>query len=102
MRATDTFRNAHGDIYEVTCEFYDSYGTRGWTVRVSKKPKGKRKFIPLVDDDSWELRKLEPKARDAYRYREYIKEIPWSWVESVMDDVVTEIRNLCCEAFPKD
>lgn len=98
---SDIFKNEMtGDRYQVTCDYYDSLGSKKWTVRVDKCPKGKRKFLPLVNEDSWGFRNATD--RDAYRYREYIKEIPWAWVEKVMDDVLAEIKNLTYDIYPKD
>ena len=99
MKATDTFKNEFGDTYKVTCDFYDSITSRNWSVYVSKKPKGKRTFTPLVSEDDFDFRHAADKHE--YRMRAYLREIPRKWIESVMDDVVTEIRNLCCEVFPK-
>lgn len=99
---SEIFKNLMtGDRYQVICEYHDSFGTgQIWTVRVNKCPKGKRKFVPLVDEDSPGFRNATD--RNAYRYREYIKEIRWEWVEKVMDDVLGEIKNLAYDIYPKD
>lgn len=102
MRVSRIFDNGRGDKYEVTCDYTDSLSFRKWSVYVAKKPKGKRKFVPLVDVQSWSYTKIPHEERAAYRYREYLKEIPWSWVEMTMDDVCAEIRKLGNELYPKD
>lgn len=104
MRASRIFDNGSGDKFNVMCEFNSSvFGGGGrWDVRVWKKPKGKRKFIAIVDEDSWAYRKLEPEDREKYRLREYLKEIPWTWIEMAMDDVCAEIRELGNEIYPKE
>lgn len=102
MRASRIFDNGRGDKYEVMCDFSTSTSSVGgyWIIRVWKKPKGKRKFTSLVGEDSWAYRKTEDKQQ--FKIREYLKEIPWSWVDMVMDDVCAEIRKLGNELYPKD
>lgn len=102
MKASRIFDNVRGDKYEVRCEFTDSFMSPHWSIYVAKKPKGKRKFIQIVDKQSWVYTKIPPAERNEYCIREYLKEIPWSWVEMVIDDVCAEIRKLGTALYPKD
>ncbi len=86
--------NGSGDKYEVICDFTDSLNSPKWEVRVAKKPKGKRKFTFIGSSDEDLRYKVPFGQREAYRYREYAKEIPWTWVEEVMDEMVAKIREL--------
>ena len=103
MKASRIFDNGFGDKFEVTCDFTDSLHHPLWKVYVAKKTKGKRKFVALGStDEQLRYKNIPFEERDKFRYREYLKEIPWSWVEMVMDDVVAEIRKLGNEIYPKD
>lgn len=103
MRASRIFDNGRGDKYEVCCEFYDSTSSSRWRMWVFVKPKGKRKFVALgSSDNELRIKRVPYEDYEKYRIREYLKEIPWSWVEMVMDDICVEIRKLGSELYPKD
>lgn len=101
MRVSKIFDNGKGDKYEVICDFTDSLNSPKWTVRVAKKPKGKRKFTFIGSSDETLRFKVPYGEYDAYRYKEYAKEIPWSWVDEVMDELVAKIREFGNAIKPK-
>lgn len=103
MRASRIFDNGRGDKYEVTCDYTDSLSFREWSVYVAKKPRGKRKFVAMwSSDDALRSKGVLRENYGKYRVREYLNEIPWSWIEMVMDDVCAEIRKLGTALYPKD
>lgn len=101
MTATDTFKNSVGDIYEVRVFFSEYLSAAKWRVYVAKKPKGKRKFTAIGStDDQLRSKGVPFKDYDNYRIKEYLREIPWKWIESVMRNIVAEIYNSICETKP--
>ena len=99
MQATKTFKNSNGDAYEVTCQYIGTSGFESWKVSVEKRPKGKRKFVPIVDEFSYDFRTASD--RDAYKYQKYVKEIPKEWILDVMEMVLKEIGKTALEYYEK-
>lgn len=101
MKATDTFKNSIGDTYEVTVFFSEYLGAARWRVYVTKKSKGKRKFAGIGSaDDQLRAKGIQFKDYDNYRMKEYLQEVPWEWIESVMRDIVREIHDSILELKP--
>lgn len=106
MQVTQIFDNGRGDKFEVNCRLsVDSCGDKcRWQITVFKKPKGKRKFVPIPKTSDDELRNngIPFDERENYRYLEYLKEIPWSWVIMVQDELIAKIKESANSIYPKD
>ncbi len=101
MRVSKIFKKENGDRYEVNCDFTDSLNSPIWNVTVFKCPKGKRKFVNISNVSDYRYDGLSLDEKKTKRIREYQKEIPWSWVEEVMDEMAAKIRELGNALKPK-